>query len=93
MNSQKKRESLNHGDYIVNGFKGNGRGFGDTEIDANLRYGKNSREEKKTARSQDFHNYKFNHMYSDYHDENNIVMPWPRGGCDTRNLDKYRNKN
>ena len=29
MVSEKSRESINHGEYVRNGFKGNGRGFGD----------------------------------------------------------------
>ncbi len=93
MIGQKKRESLNHGDYVRNGFKGSGRGFGDVDVDAELRYGANSREDKKTARSQDLKDYKFHHMYYDFNDEKNNVLPFPRGGIDTRNLDKYRNKN
>ena len=49
MVSEKSRESINHGDYIRNGFKGNGRGFGDVNIDAELRYGANSREDQKNC--------------------------------------------
>ncbi len=93
MASEKVRETLNHGSYVVNGFKGSGRGFGDVNIDADLRYGENSRDDKKTARSQDLKDYKFHHMYYNFHDENHSVLPFPRGGIDTRNLDKYRNKN
>lgn len=93
MNSQKKRESLNHGEYITNGFKGNGRGFGDVDISASLRYGQDARKERKTARTQDLKDYRFHHMYPSFNDENNTVLPFARGGIDTRNLDKYRNKN
>jgi hypothetical protein len=93
MNSQKKRESLNHGEYINNGYKGNGRGFGDVEISADLRYGQNSRKESKTARTQDLKDYSFNSMFQNFGDESNNVLPFARGGIDTRNLDKYRNKN
>ena len=47
---KKVRESLNHGSYVVNGFKGSGRGFGDVNVDAELRYGENSREDKKDCK-------------------------------------------
>ena len=93
LTSEKNRETLNYGDYIKNGFKGNGRGFGDFNTDIQLRYGINSREDKKTARSQDLKEYKFNNMFPNFNDENNVVLPFARGGIDTRNLDKYRNKN
>ena len=87
MNSQKKRESLNHGEYITNGFKGNGRGFGDVDISASLRYGQDARKERKTARTQDLKDYRFHHMYPSFNDENNTVLPFARGGIDTRNLE------
>ena len=93
MNSQQKRESLNHGEYIINGFKGNGRGFGDLEVSGDLRYGQDARKERKTARSQDLKDYRFHHMFQNFNDENTNVLPFARGGIDTRNLDKYRNKN
>ena len=32
-------------------------------------------------------------MYPNFNDPNNVVLPFARGGIDTRNLDKYRNKN
>ena len=89
--NSKKRESINHGDYIRNGYKGNGRGFGNQEISQQLRYGENSRDVKKTARSTDLKDYKFHDLLLDLHDEDNVVLPFPRGGIDTRNLDKYRN--
>lgn len=89
LNSQNKRESLNN-DYIPSGYKGNGRGFGDLSVDLKLRYGHNSRKEQKTARNKDLHDYKFNHVYENYNDINNIVLPFPCNGIDTRNLDKFK---
>lgn len=86
--SEKLRETLNHGNYVNNGYKGNGRGFGDVVISQDLRYGKNSRDEKKTARSHDLKDLKFNNIVISLNDEDNIVLPFPRGGIDTRNLDK-----
>ena len=88
LRSEKLRETLNHGDYINNGYKGNGRGFGDVSISQDLRYGKNSRDEKKTARSHDLKELKFNKLLINFNDEDNVVLPFPRGGIDTRNLEK-----
>ena len=86
--SEKLRETLNHGDYVNNGYKGNGRGFGDVIVSQDLRYGNNSRDEKKTARSHDLKELKFNNLIISLNDEDNVVLPFPRGGIDTRNLEK-----
>lgn len=88
LRSEKVRETLNHGDYVNNGYKGNGRGFGDADISQDLRYGQSSREEKKTARSHDLKDLKFNSIVRSFNDEDNVVLPFPRGGIDTRNLEK-----
>ena len=86
--SEKVRETLNHGDYVNNGYKGNGRGFGDVIVSQDLRYGQNSRDEKKTARFHDLKELKFNNLVISLNDEDNVVLPFPRGGIDTRNLEK-----
>ena len=86
--SEKLRETLNHGDYVNNGYKGNGRGFGDVVVSQDLRYGKNSRDEKKTARFHDLKELKFNNLVISLNDEDNVVLPFPRGGIDTRNIEK-----
>jgi hypothetical protein len=88
LSSEKLRETLNHGDYINNGYKGNGRGFGDVSISQDLRYGQNSRDEKKTARFHDLKELNFNNLVKSLNDEDNIVLPFPRGGIDIRNIDK-----
>ena len=88
LRSEKVRETLNHGDYVNNGYKGNGRGFGDVDVSQNLRYGQSSREDKKTARSHDLKDLKFNNLVINFNDEDNVVLPFPRGGIDTRNLEK-----
>ena len=85
-----KRNSLDSSHYIKNGYKGNGRGFGDLENHENLRYGFDSRQAKKTASSHDITEFKLNKLYNNFNDPTNVVMPFPRGGIDTRNLDKYR---
>lgn len=88
LRSEKIRETLNHGDYVNNGYKGNGRGFGDVNVSQDLRYGQSSREDKKTARSHDLKDLKFNNIVRSFNDEDNVVLPFPRGGIDTRNLEK-----
>ena len=86
LNGEKNRETLNSSDYIKNGYKGNGRGFGDVNISKVLRYGSNSRDEKKTARETDLAKLDFQFLYKNYNED--IVLPFARGGIDTRNLDK-----
>ena len=90
--SGKMRETINHGDYINNAFRGDGRGFGDHDVSQMLRYGQNSRDVKKTARDADLKDYKFHKLLKNVNDEDNVVLPFPRGGIDTRNLDKFRYK-
>ena len=51
-----------------------------------LRYGSNSRDEKKTARETDLSKLDFEFLYKNYNED--IVLPFSRGGIDTRNLDK-----
>lgn len=88
LKSEKLRETINYGDYVNNGYKGNGRGFGDVNISQDLRYGKSSREDKKTARSHDLKDLKFDNIVRSFNDEDNVVLPFPRGGIDTRNIEK-----
>ena len=86
LEGSKIRETLNSGDYIPSGYKGHGRGTGDQEIAKDLRYGHNSRDEKKIARETDLTNLDFNFMYNNFNAD--TVLPFARGGIDTRNLDK-----
>ena len=72
------------------GYKGNGRGFGDDDISSKLRYGVDSRQNLKTARTQDLQDYRFEYLNPDFSDPAKNVLPFARGGIDTRNLDKYR---
>ena len=88
--SGKMRETINHGDYINNAFRGDG--FGDHDVSQMLRYGQNSRDVKKTARDADLKDYKFHKLLKNVNDEDNVVLPFSRGGIDTRNLDKFRYK-
>ena len=74
--SGKMRETINHGDYVNNAFRGDGRGFGDHDVSQILRYGQNSRDVKKTARDADLKDYKFHKLLKNVNDEDNIVLPF-----------------
>ena len=106
LTGETKRMPLNYGNYIPNGYKSAGRGFGDFDISQELRYGTDTRQAKKTAASTDLTNFKIGDNYfSNYNLSGDVipapeiihlvngktnVVPWARGGIDTRNLDKYR---
>ena len=90
IDSNTKRNNLDFSEYVKNGYMGNGRGFGDIEASAHLRYGFDTRHDKKTANSHDITEFKINHVYHNFHDPKHNVLPFARGGIDTRNLDKYR---
>ena len=87
------RKNLYYGDYINNGFKGQGRGNGDYEIGSNLRYGIPSRLEDNNVRQSDISKINFNSADLGIGEPSNTVLPFARGGIDTRNLDKYRKEN
>lgn len=87
------RKNLYVGDYINNGFKGQGRGYGDYEISSKLRYGYNSRLESNETRQSDISEIKLNSAGLGLNDPNTNVLPFPRGGIDTRNLEKFRKEN
>lgn len=106
VNGETGRTALDYSHYIINGQKTAGRGFGDHDISQELRYGLDTRQEKKTAASTDLSDFKIgNNFYSKFDrsgnnmpapeiihlvEDKNKVIPWVRGGIDTRNLDKYR---
>ena len=49
----KSRDNLEYSDYIKNGYKGQGRGYGDYEVNSKLRYGINSRLDDNNTRQTD----------------------------------------
>lgn len=87
------RKNLYYGDYINNGYKGQGRGVGDYEIGSNLRYGLPSRLEDNNVRQSDLSNISFNSADVGVGVQSANVLPFARGGIDTRNLDKFRKEN
>ncbi len=87
------RKNIYVGDYTKNGYKGHGRGYGDYEISSKLRYGYSSRLQNNDARQVDISEIKFNSADTGLNDPNGNVLPFPRGGIDTRNLEKYRKEN
>ena len=88
----KLRENLKH-EYINNPNKSKGTGFGDLDISKNLRYGKNSRNNKynRTSETDLTDKYKFHYTYFD----SSMIDDFPieRGGTDTRNIEKNQRLN
>ena len=93
MEGKELRKNLYVGDYVNNGFKGQGRGYGDYEISSKLRYGYSSRIENNNAREADVSNINLNNSDIGLNEVTPDVLPFPRGGIDTRNLDKFRKEN
>lgn len=104
-----RRIPADHGDYVRNSNKSSGRGFGDVNISQELRYGSDTRQQKKMATQTDLSNFKVgDNMFTNFNytgtnmekpvspeimhlvGKNCGMVPWSRGGIDTRNLDKYR---
>ena len=93
LEGKEMRKNLYVGNYMNNGYKGQGRGTGDYEISSKLRYGYNSRLESNETRQADISEIKLNSANLGLNDPNTNVLPFPRGGIDTRNLEKFRKEN
>ena len=77
LEGKEMRKNLYIGNYINNGFKGQGRGYGDYEISSKLRYGFNSRLESNETRQADISDIKFNSANLGLNDPNTNVLPFP----------------
>lgn len=66
-----------------------GRGMGNVYVASYLQYGQDSRNDLDTITGVELDKYKFHYHFRNYQDPNHLVFPLPRGGIDTRNLDKY----
>lgn len=93
LEGKEMRKNLYIGDYMNNGYKGQGRGYGDYEISSKLRYGYNSRLDNNETRQADISELSFNSADLGLNEPNGSVLPFPRGGIDTRNLEKFRKEN
>lgn len=93
LEGKEMRKNLYIGNYMNNGYKGQGRGYGDYEISSKLRYGYNSRLDSNETRQADLSEIQMNSANTGLNIPNSNVLPFPRGGIDTRNLEKFRKEN
>jgi hypothetical protein len=77
------------GCYKRTGDRRAGRGIGNLDASNHVRYGMDSRNDLETISDMELDKYRFHFHWRNYQDPNHIVFPIPRGGIDTRNLDKY----
>jgi hypothetical protein len=71
-----------------------GKGFGNLDIMANIRFGDASRNEREQFREEregkESFDFKFSYLNKDFQNPNNIVMPIPRGGEPTRDQNQLQ---
>ena len=72
--------------YISGPNKVQGRGFGDYDLD--LRLGLDTRVGENISNIE-ISDFKFEKLSRNYQNPNNIVLPFPRGGVSTRDIDKF----
>lgn len=87
----KKKENCNTGanyytNYVSGPYKVQGRGFGDYNVD--LRLGLDTRVGENISNIE-ISDFKFEKLSRNYQNPNNIVLPFPRGGVSTRDIDKF----
>lgn len=77
------------------GNKSAGRGFGQFDASQWLRYPRETRSDRGNISSFEFYTFDKNNTRfeqltrSSYQNPKHLVLPWARGGIDTRNLDRY----
>jgi hypothetical protein len=87
----KKEENCSTGanyttNYVSGPNKVQGRGFGDFDLDLRLGLDTRKGENISNIEISDFH---FEKLSRNYQNPNNIVLPFPRGGVATRDIDKF----
>jgi len=89
----KGRDNLNaYKNYINNGNKSRGRGFGDVNVMSKIDRGKQTRDRGDDITSTEMSPYKFHSTFRNYHDPRHVVMETPRGGEATRRQGRYNLK-
>ncbi len=83
--------NLDTSGYVRNGFKGHGRGIGDVNVEAELKFGIDTRLAQENVSVKEW--CRFERLFRNYQNPNNLVWPYTRGGIDTRNLDRFSRKN
>lgn len=81
---------LNHAYYIPVPFMGHGRGRNDVDAETDIIQGISSRTDR--SKIGEVYVDRFEQLDRDIQDPDHIVLPWPRGGIDTRYLEKYSRK-
>lgn len=76
-----RRKDLDWSNYIRNGDKSQGRGFGNTDIDNYVKFSENSRQ-IYTENVSNMEQNRFYELNRNYMDPKHIVLPFPRGGID-----------
>jgi len=86
------KSSLNTSFYQAVPFTGLGSGIGNIEVNNEMYYGETSR----STQVRNVANTAINRfeplIRDDFQHPDNVVLPFPRGGIDTRNADKYSRK-
>lgn len=86
----KGRDNINaYGDYINNGNKARGRGFGNVNILSKIDRGKQTRDRGDDITLKEMSPYKFHSTFRNFHDPSHVVMDIPRGGEATRRQGRY----
>jgi hypothetical protein len=83
------KSSLNTSFYQAVPFTGIGSGFGDMTVNNEIHFGENTRsyQDRKVA---DVAIDRFEPLLrTDFQHPSSVVLPFPRGGVDTRNFDRY----
>jgi hypothetical protein len=84
-----RQRDLNTGCYWITPNKTFGRGFGDLDVKNNLWYSYDTRlMDAENASSIELYDYKFHAMHRNVQDPNFLVSDIPRGGYDTRHINK-----
>jgi hypothetical protein len=83
------REDLNFASYRSMPFMGMGTGGGDANVDNLMRFGDATRVSRQKKTSGLAAPDRFETLHVDVQDPKNVIAPFPRGGHDTRNIDRY----
>lgn len=73
--------------YNPNCYKGSGRGFGNADISTFVHYPESTRNAGENLRT--VVNDRMYVTNRNYQDPDHVVLPFPRGGIDTRNMNKF----
>lgn len=87
-----KDENLNHSYYKAVPYMGQGSGRGDIDLDSVVKFGESQRGSKQ-KKVGGITIDRFEQLPWDLQCVDHVVLPFPRGGYDTRHIDKYSRRN